>query len=141
MFAELLDENGEVSDDCTKAGTVGGVAFAKLKAVYPNKTMEMLASGDADDFADEPTVSAVLGTVRPFEGRSAADLRRDLQQYVASRGPTVGDSAPEFWPLVKVVRIYTKAAALSTGAVIVDLVCVSLNLCPEVVGLMILIWF
>jgi hypothetical protein len=27
----------------------------------------------------------------------------------------------EFWPLIKVVRIYTKAEALSTGAVIVDL--------------------
>lgn len=27
----------------------------------------------------------------------------------------------EFWPLIKVVRIYTKADALSTGAVIVDL--------------------
>jgi hypothetical protein len=27
----------------------------------------------------------------------------------------------EHWPLIKVVKIYTKAAALSTGAVIVDL--------------------
>jgi hypothetical protein len=27
----------------------------------------------------------------------------------------------EFWPLIKVVRIFTKADALSTGAVIVDL--------------------
>jgi hypothetical protein len=27
----------------------------------------------------------------------------------------------EFWPLIKVVRIYTKAECLSTGAVIVDL--------------------
>lgn len=27
----------------------------------------------------------------------------------------------EFWPLIGVVRIYTKAEALSTGAVIVDL--------------------
>lgn len=27
----------------------------------------------------------------------------------------------EFWPLIKVVRIYTKADALSTGAIVVDL--------------------
>lgn len=27
----------------------------------------------------------------------------------------------EFWPLIKVVKIYVKAEALSTGAVIVDL--------------------
>jgi hypothetical protein len=27
----------------------------------------------------------------------------------------------EYWPLIKVVRIYTKAAALSTGACLVDL--------------------
>jgi hypothetical protein len=27
----------------------------------------------------------------------------------------------EYWPLIKVVRIYTKAAALATGACLVDL--------------------
>jgi len=36
------------------------------------------------------------------------------------------DDPTEFWPLIKVVRIYTKASALSTGAVIVDLVSGSL---------------
>ena len=27
----------------------------------------------------------------------------------------------EFWPLIKVVKIYTKSDALSTGAMVVDL--------------------
>jgi hypothetical protein len=27
----------------------------------------------------------------------------------------------EFWPLIKVVRVFTKASALETGAVLVDL--------------------
>lgn len=38
--------------------------------------------------------------------------------------PGPRDDPTEFWPLIKVVRIYTKASALSTGAVMVDLVSV-----------------
>lgn len=129
LFVELLDGNGEVSRECTNADSDAGVAYAKLKAVYPSKTKEMLASGNPQNFADEPAVQAVLGAVRCLQEKSALDLYRVLQQYVDSKEkPTITarSSAMEIWPLVKVVRIYTKAAALSTGAVIVDLVCISL---------------
>jgi GTPase SAR1 family protein len=44
-------------------------------------------------------------------------------QKRATEGGSVGQQAKrmKFWPLIKVVRIYTKSPALSTGAVIVDL--------------------
>jgi GTPase SAR1 family protein len=44
-------------------------------------------------------------------------------QKRATEGESVDQQAKrmEFWPLIKVVRIYTKSPALSTGAVIVDL--------------------
>lgn len=53
-----------------------------------------------------------------------------LQHYVDSKEKPTGDKNKkvkgekkqmEFWPLIKVVRIYTKADALSTGAILVDL--------------------
>jgi hypothetical protein len=50
-------------------------------------------------------------------------MYRQLQNYVDSKEKTAATGQTmEYWPLIKVVRIYTKAAALSTGAVIVDLV-------------------
>jgi hypothetical protein len=122
-----------VSRECTNPDSDAGVAYAKLKAVYPNKTREMLASGDPCTFANEPAIKAMLGTVRHLQEKSAPELYRGLQQYIDSKEkPTMitSRSSMEFWPLVKVVRIYTKAAALSTGAVIVDLVSTSLSL-PE----------
>ncbi len=138
LFTELLDGNGEVSRECTNTDSDASVAYAKLKAVYPNKTKEMLASGNPQDFADEPAVKSVLKTVRYLQEKSAPDLCRGLQQYIDSKEKsttTTRSNKMEFWPLVKVVRIYTKAAALSTGAVIVDLVSISLRSRSSLIGL------
>lgn len=41
---ELLDSNGQISRECTSPDTEAGVAYAKIKAVYPRKTKEELAS-------------------------------------------------------------------------------------------------
>lgn len=128
LLAELLDGNGEVSRECTNADSDAGVAYAKLKAVYPSKTKDKLASTNPRDFADESVVRAVLGTVTRLQAPSAPELYRDLQQYVDSKEKATvvtRSNAMEYWPLVKAVRIYTKADALSTGAVIVDLIGIS----------------
>jgi hypothetical protein len=127
LFSDLLDGNGEVSRDCTNSDSEAGVAYAKLKAVYPNKTKEMLAQGTPPGFAGEPAVRGVLGSMKKLQAESASAIYRRLQHYVDSKEKVLGDNnrrdlPMEYWPLIKVVRIFTKANALSTGAVIVDLV-------------------
>lgn len=128
LFTDLVDGNGDVSRECNNADSDAGIAYAKLKAVYPNKTKEMLAQGNPHAFAHEPAVRRVLGSVKILNERSASELYQQLQRYVDSKekervaDPRAKNNVMEFWPLIKVVRIYTKAAALSTGAVIVDLV-------------------
>ncbi|KAI1466884.1 Dynamin family-domain-containing protein [Daldinia caldariorum] len=113
LFNDLIDGSGAVSRDCTNADSEAGVAYAKLKAVYPHKTKETIAEGTPKEFANEP---AVRGS-----------LYSRLQHYIDSKEKITGHenkkrNAPmEYWPLIKVVRIYTKAKALSTGAVVVDL--------------------
>ncbi len=88
----------------------------------------MLAAGTPDSFANERNVRGILGTVKKLNEESASRLYDRLQHYVDSKEKITGadhkkrDVPMEYWPLIKVVRIYTKAAALSTGAVIVDLV-------------------
>lgn len=129
---ELLDGNGNVSRDCTNADSEAGIAYAKIKAVYPYKTKEELASSSVEALMREPGVRNVLGKTRNIAKSNPEAFYKALQSFVDSKEKaTKGDKDKidkkkepkqmEFWPLIKVVRIYTKADALSTGAVIVDL--------------------
>ncbi|KAK3352312.1 hypothetical protein B0T25DRAFT_181918 [Lasiosphaeria hispida] len=120
LYSDLLDSNGDVSRDCTNQDTEAGVAYAKIKAVYPKKTKEMLSQASPQSLTDEPAVGRVLGTVKNLKATTAASIYSKLQVYLDSREKG-SDKNMEFWPLIKVVRIYTKATALSTGACLVDL--------------------
>jgi hypothetical protein len=78
-------------------------------------------------------VSRLLGASRSIEETDSLIFYKKLQSFVDSKekttksGKDMSDkekSKPremEFWPLIKVVRLYVRAPALSTGAVIVDL--------------------
>lgn len=103
-----------------------GIAYAKMKAVYPLLTKEDMAAATVDRLMDHYNAK-VLGTVQDFESTDALSFYQRLQQYVdskeKSRSASVTDKGPvrEYWPLIKVVRLYVRAEALKTGAVIVDL--------------------
>lgn len=120
LYSDLLDGNGEVSRDCSNTDTDAGVAYAKIKAVYPKMTKEMIVKATPDSLANQGPVRAVLGTVKKLRATTAASLYRQLQDYVDSKEKNT-KKRMEFWPLIKVVRIYTKASALATGACLVDL--------------------
>ena len=128
LFEDLLDGNGEVSRDCTNEDTEAGIAYAKIKAVYPKKTKEDIAKSSIQKMLQE--VSHVLGSNRSIEENDSLLFYKKLQQFVDSKEKTTGKEkgqdkkepkAMEFWPLIRVVRIYVKAEALETGAVLVDL--------------------
>ncbi|KAI1336959.1 hypothetical protein F5Y15DRAFT_426715 [Xylariaceae sp. FL0016] len=127
LFSDLLDANGNVSRECTNGDSDAGVAYAKVKAVYPHKTKDMISQANPADLADEASVRGLLGSVKVLKATSAQDLYKGLQYYVDSKEKVSGtsnrrnDVPMEYWPLIKVVRIHTKADALTTGAVIVDL--------------------
>lgn len=124
LFRDMLDAGGEISRECTNADSDSGVAYAKVKAVYPNKTKEMIAKSNSKDLVNEPRVRGVLGTVKKLRESSAEALYRGLQYFVDSKEKNKEkEKEMEYWPLIKVVRIFTKAKALSTGVIMVDLVC------------------
>jgi hypothetical protein len=100
--------------------------------VYPQKTKDELAASSIETLMRDPAVKNVLGTTKKVEKGESSSLYRTLQLYVDSKEKSTetkkkkekekGEKKQmEFWPLIKVVRIYTKANALSTGAIIVDL--------------------
>ncbi|KAK3324641.1 hypothetical protein B0T19DRAFT_429037 [Cercophora scortea] len=120
LFTDLMDGNGQVSRDCSNEDSEAGIAFAKIKAVYPKKTKEMIAETTPEKLASEFAVRRVLGTVKKLQATDAASIYRQLQTYVDSKEKN-NERMMEFWPLIKVVRIFTKASALATGACLVDL--------------------
>ncbi|KAI1132388.1 hypothetical protein F5Y10DRAFT_231071 [Nemania abortiva] len=129
LFSDLLDSSGQISREATKTDSDAGIAYAKVKAVYPQETREMLAKANPKDLANKPAVRAILGTTKKLKETTAKRLYQGMQHYVDSKEKSTGpadhrkkvDVPMEYWPLIKVVRIFTKARALSTGAVIVDL--------------------
>lgn len=129
LFEDLLDGSGNVSRDCANEDTDAGIAYAKIKAVYPKKTKEDIANSSIERLLQE--VSHVLGNSKKIEESDSLRFYKRLQYYVDSKEKSTGDKGKdkkkkekremEFWPLIRVVRIYVKSPALSTGAVIVDL--------------------
>lgn len=69
---------------------------------------------------NQPSVRSVLGTTRKLQATTAGSVYRQLQSYVDSKEKNT-DKSIEYWTLIKVVRIYTKASVLSTGVCLVDL--------------------
>lgn len=128
LFEDLLDGNGNVSRDCSNEDTDAGVAYAKIKAVYPHKTKEDIANSNIKTLLRE--VSHILDGKRDLEETDSLIFYKKLQGFVDSKEKSTGKKDKdgkkekkerEFWPLIKVVRLYVKSSALSTGAVIVDL--------------------
>ncbi|KAL2196856.1 hypothetical protein P885DRAFT_69332 [Corynascus similis CBS 632.67] len=120
LYSHLLDGNGEVSRECTNQDSDAGVAYAKIKAVYPRLIKDQIAKATPEWLVNQGAVRQVLGTVRKVRATTAASLYRQLQEYVNSKEKNT-EKRMEYWPLIKVVRIYTGAAALATGACLVDL--------------------
>ncbi|RHZ70209.1 hypothetical protein CDV55_107798 [Aspergillus turcosus] len=129
LFNDLFDGSGNVSREASNEESEAGIAYAKIKAVYPKFTREMLQNSSVEQLMRHHNVQNVLGSKREIAESDSLRFYKKLQFFVDSKEKTTGekdkDKKPsrdlEFWPLIKVVRLYVKAEALSTGAVIVDL--------------------
>ncbi|KAL8716632.1 MAG: hypothetical protein Q9225_006051, partial [Loekoesia sp. 1 TL-2023] len=128
LFQDLLDGDGNVSRECTNEDSDAGVAYAKIKAVYPHKTKEDISNSNVDELLRE--VSHILGTSRNIKETDSLMFYKKLQTFVDSKEKSTGKKDKdgkkqkkerEFWPLIRVVRLYVKSSALATGACIVDL--------------------
>ncbi|KAF2834718.1 hypothetical protein M501DRAFT_963774 [Patellaria atrata CBS 101060] len=125
LFDEIFDGSGSVSKEVSNPDSEAGIAYAKIKAVYPNKTKDMLAESSVEALMRERSVRAVLDTTINLHDSLPTRFYHKLQRYVDSKEKVNKEKDKlklmEYWPLIKVVKIYTKSPALSTGAVVVDL--------------------
>lgn len=109
LFQDLFDGNGNVSRDCTNPDTEAGIAYAKIKAVYPKKSKEDMANSSIEKMLKE--VSHILGTDREIKETDSVRFYQRLQRFVDSKEKSTGDKKEkkeiEFWPLIRVVRYGT----------------------------------
>jgi hypothetical protein len=133
LIKEFLTESGAISRDAADENSDAGIAWAKFHSVYPRKTRDSLNGCTVESLMSDKAVLAVLGTTKKITTASPTAFYWQLQRYVDSKEKISKKGKEkqkdnhknvfdmEHWPLIKVVKIYVKAPALSTGAVIVDL--------------------
>ncbi|KAI5247236.1 hypothetical protein E4T43_02175 [Aureobasidium subglaciale] len=145
LFEEIIDGSGNISREVSNPDSQAGIAYAKIRAVYWRLTREDLVASSIEKLMTDHSVRGLLGTIKYVKDRHCDTFYKTLQHYVDSKekpettkesdeeaeGDTEVDKdkkkkksrkrEQEFWPLIKVVRLFVKADALSTGAVLVDL--------------------
>lgn len=119
-------EDHHLSSAKSDSKTEAGIAYAKLQAVYPDLSDSEIVKKTATGLAKRESVARVLGTTRRIDCRSASDLCSAVQKYMDSKEKSTKTGPKKekdmaFWPLIKVVRIFCRADALSTGLVVADL--------------------
>ncbi len=126
LFGDLFDPDGTVSKRHTDSESEASIAFSKITAVYPEYTKERLnqTRGDPQPLIEDPQLKQVLGTARQLSATTSVGLLKQLRLYVDSQEKSATMSMA-YWPLIRAVKIYIKARALSTGAVLVDLASLS----------------
>lgn len=105
------------------------VAYDKIRCVYPHLLRDDILKRKftPQGLAQDPSVSGVLGTVKEVRAWTIKEFNEQLQVYIDSKEKAKGrqkdsDRTTEFWPLIKVVRLFVKSKVLEPGLVLVDLV-------------------
>lgn len=93
LFADVLDGDGKVSRDCVNEETDAGIAYAKIKAVYPRKTKEDIANSNIQTMLRE--VQHILGQTRDIEETDSLLFYKKLQGFVSVSGQSFRLSSME----------------------------------------------
>ncbi|THH18282.1 hypothetical protein EW146_g2655 [Bondarzewia mesenterica] len=124
---ELAILRADLADDESKAkqpDTEIGARWSKVHAVYPSisPSQFVLMSGD-EVFALDGGIADVLGTTQRVVASDARNFQKDIAKFISTSRARDAKRKPisALWPLVQKVDIRCNAAALSTGAVFVDL--------------------
>jgi hypothetical protein len=104
------------------------VAFNKFQAVYPDISIDKVTKDSVAVLMTDHTISDFLGTEKIISKAASCgrQFAAEIRPYIDSSPKAVSNgtySLPNssYWPLVKVIKIYTRSSILHTGLVLVDL--------------------
>ncbi len=84
----------------------------------------------------DPEIAKLLGTTKHISAPDSKTFGKEISKYIDSKDQKRGDKkdkkkdkekkkdkddGPAYWPLIRQVRVWCNAKALSTGAILVDL--------------------
>lgn len=123
MYAEILDDNGQLIPSWRDKTTEAGIAYDKVEALYPEMTQDMILKSKPKDLVEHEAIAKLLGTTSKLAYRTAQALYSNLTKVIDSKEKTGMQKkrSMALWPIIRVVRIFVRANALSTGVVLVDL--------------------
>jgi hypothetical protein len=127
MLVDMADSQDALGANYTSSESEAGVAYHKIRAVYPFLRSEEIKGGKfgIDELVAEPSVKDLLGTVERLASSNSKDFLGLLKRYIDSKEKARGGKEPdkmEYWPLIKVVKVFVPSPILETGLVLVDLV-------------------
>ncbi len=128
MLADM--ETGQVSLGAgpSISESEAGIAYQKIRSVYPFLRGDEVKNGtfDLDELTEQPSVKVLLGTVEKLASSNPKDFLSRLKRFIDSKEKTAGGTkepdAMEYWPLIKVVKVFVRSPILKSGLVLVDLV-------------------
>lgn len=126
----MLDDmqSGQVSSGTQSTDSDASIAYQKIRSVYPSLKSDEIKSGDIDieELMQEPSVKEVLGSVKEIASSTSREFMDLLKEFVDSKEKTRGKKreadAMEYYPLIKVVKVFVRSHVLESGLVLVDLV-------------------
>lgn len=129
LLTMLDDMNaGQLSPGTQSTDSDASIAYQKVRSVYPSLSSDEIKSGEvtAEGLAQDPSVKEVLGTVKQIASSTSTEFLDFLKKFIDSKEKTRGKKkepdAMEYWPLIKVVKVFVKSPVLQSGLVLVDLV-------------------
>ena len=127
LLDDVKDGDGDMARDAEMLQDEIKISMDKVRAVYPSKTKAQLLNTTATALMEELREDRILGTIKEICMAELDPFRAEVRKYIATKAKTTmkkdsnEERRRELWPLIKVVKIYTKADALRTGAILVDL--------------------
>jgi hypothetical protein len=128
MLADMNVSQDSFGAEHTTSEGEAGIAYHKIRAVYPLLKSDEVRKGefDIDELIEHPSVKDLLGTVKHVKSSNSKDFLGRLKKFIDSKEKTPGKKKVsgdmEYWPLIKVVKVFVKSSILESGLVLVDLV-------------------
>jgi hypothetical protein len=96
------------------------ISSEKLAAVYHGVPEKELARMTPGQLSTLPDLSHLLGKTKIVKGDKPKQFSKAIVGFIDSSNKGSSDG-PAYWPLIRRVKIYTKASLLKYGLVLVDL--------------------
>ncbi|KAE8443183.1 hypothetical protein EG329_002282 [Mollisiaceae sp. DMI_Dod_QoI] len=116
--AEQEEDDGEEADK--ESRDMRKQILDKVKIVYPKiRSFEALRSTSVDKLLEYPAVGAILGTKHEIKSHSKTQFSEMIRGHIDSGNGD--DASSNYWPLVKLVKVFVKSDFLEHGITLVDL--------------------